>query len=108
MFLRSHAFCVYYGDMRGHILTTIAVALVLYSVMPSSYAKSPYRSGYDHGIQDGLDGCRHSDGCHWYILKLGKGFAFHTPEFNRGYVDGFCSVDPHAGSDAEVATFNCP
>jgi hypothetical protein len=37
-----------------------------------------------------------------------ESFAFHTPEFNKGYVDGFCSVDPHGGSDAEVATFNCP
>jgi hypothetical protein len=35
-------------------------------------------NGYDHGVHDGLDGCRHSDGCHWYILKPGEFCVSYT------------------------------
>ena len=39
-----------------------------------------------------------------YILQPGKGFQFHTPEFDRGYVDGFCSIaGPNYSSDADEA-----
>jgi hypothetical protein len=70
-------------------------------------AKSAYQSGYNHGASDARDPC--TNACHWYILKPGKGFAFHTPEFNRGYVDGFCAHSPPgSGSDADEATFSCP
>jgi hypothetical protein len=90
------------------LIMILAFAVLWTSMIENIYAISPYQSGYKHGVQDGLDGRKHSDGCHWYILQPGKGFAFHTPEFNRGYVDGFCSVDPHGGSDADEATFSCP
>ena len=69
--------------------------------------KSPYELGYDHGASDAGDDC--SDGCDWYILEPGKGFAFHTEEFNEGYIDGFCDNSPPGrGSDADEATFSCP
>jgi hypothetical protein len=44
---------------------------------------------------------------HWYILELGKGFAFHSKEFNQGYIDGFGSVDPSISSNADEATLDC-
>jgi hypothetical protein len=70
-------------------------------------SKSPFRSGYDHGAVDASDDC--SDGCDWYILEPGKGFAFHTQEFIDGYIDGFCDNSrPGRGSDADEATFSCP
>src|SRR5712691_11100102 len=86
------------------ILSTLVPTAAL--AVQTVKALSPYESGFKHGVSDGKDSCLHP-GCHWYILLPGKGFQFHTPEFNRGYVDGFCSVDPHGGSDADVATFDC-
>ena len=56
----------------------------------------------------GMDRCTHPDGCHWYILQPGKGFQFHTWDFIRGYVTGWCSVNPPgSGSDADEAEFDC-
>jgi hypothetical protein len=46
--------------------------------------KSPYESGYDHGCDDG--GLSPSDR---YINEPGKGPSFNTPEFMRGYNEGF-------------------
>jgi hypothetical protein len=41
-------------------------------------------------------------------IQPGKGFEFHTEDFNHGYVTGSCSVSgPNAGSDANQAFFNC-
>jgi hypothetical protein len=91
-------------------LSVIAVILVMMSVgavqAKGGSGGGAYQSGFNHGVSDGNDSCRHSDGCHWYILEPGKGFAFHLKEFNRGYVDGFCTTG-HGGSDAEEATFDC-
>jgi len=94
------------------ILTTVALALIIGCLGPIASntveaSKSPYQSGYDHGASDAEDNC--SDGCDWYILEPGKGFAFHTEEFNEGYIEGFCDNSPPGrGSDADEATFNCP
>lgn len=100
--------------MKG-TLAVVIVAIALVALVPtaamatsSSSASSAYESGFSHGVHDGKDSCTHPDGCHWYILQPGKGFAFHSKEFNRGYVDGFCSVAPGRGSDADEATFSCP
>ena len=41
------------------------------------------------------------DGVNWYILEPRKGFQFHTWEFVKGYVNGFCSVSLHSSSDAD-------
>ena len=36
------------------------------------------------------------------------GFAFHTKEFNQGFIDGICNGDPNGGgSDADEATCDC-
>ena len=85
-------------------------APAVYASTDLPHAKDPqaaYKAGYSHGIADGKDGCRHKDGCHWYILEPGKGFGFHTKEFNQGYIDGFCHVSPNSGSDADEATWSC-
>lgn len=74
------------------------------------HAKDPVaakKDGYNHGIADGKDNCGDKDGCHWYILEPGKGFKFHTQEFNEGYIKGFCEVNPTGGSDADEATWSC-
>jgi len=84
-----------------------AIAILVMIVQPSAFALSSYQSGFNHGISDGRDGCKHPNGCHWYIIQPGKGFAFHSKEFDMGYVDGFCSVGPKASSDADQATFDC-
>jgi hypothetical protein len=82
--------------------------LVALTCIGTVYAKGgAYQSGFDHGVSDANDSCQHADGCHWYILQPGKGFTFHSSEFNHGYVDGFCSVDPHGGSDSDKASFDC-
>ena len=39
--------------------------------------------------------------------ETGKGFAFHSQEFVKGYVDGFCSVSPNTSSDSDKAMWDC-
>lgn len=55
----------------------------------NAFAPSPYQSGY---VSDAQKAARGLGGNDWYITQPGKGFAFHTQEFNQGYVDGFCST----------------
>jgi hypothetical protein len=71
------------------------------------FAISAYESGFNHGVIDGNDYSLHPSGYHWYILEPGKGFAFHSKEFARGFVNNFCSVDPNASNDADQATLDC-
>jgi hypothetical protein len=81
------------------------IAVLTFPVGQSAFAVSAYNSGYAHGAGD----AHTADTSQWYILQPGKGFAFHTPEFNKGYVDGFCANSPPGtGSDADQATFDCP
>jgi hypothetical protein len=90
--------------------------VVLMTIAQSTFAQAPlskhpqadYQSGFEHGVSDGKDSCLHPDGCHWYILGKDKGFAFHTKEFIRGYITGWCtSSPPGGGSDADQARFEC-
>ena len=87
----------------------IAVAVIVLMIgAPSVFASTEYQSGYKHGVIDGKDSCLHPDGCHWYILQPDKGFAFHTKEFIRGYIAGWCLNSPPAGgSDADETRFQC-
>jgi hypothetical protein len=86
------------------ILGAVAV-LILMIGAPNVFAKSDYISGYIHGATDAKDDC--ADRCHWYILEPGKGFAHHTWEFVKGYVNGFCSVTPGTSSDDDSASWDC-
>jgi hypothetical protein len=73
----------------------------------SVFAISPYQSGFHHGVSDGKDSCLHPYGCDWYILKPDKGFAFHSWDFVRGYVTGFCKANPGTSSDSDQASWDC-
>jgi hypothetical protein len=91
------------------LVSAVAVLVLLGAVMPV-LAKSDYQSGFEHGVSDGGKRCGGGPGeCHWYILQPGKGFQFHTWEFVKGYVNGFCSVpgNEHTGSDADEAAWDC-
>jgi len=96
--------------MKTIIVSVIVVVLMIGA--QSAYAISAYQSGFQHGVSDGkinprVD-CPGLEHCHWYILEPGKSFAFHTPDFNRGYVAGYCSISgPHTGFDAEQAFWDC-
>jgi hypothetical protein len=86
-----------------------ALIPILILISPVAYASSPYQSGYKHGVSDAKLAQQGLGGSDWYITQPGKGFAFHTDTFNKGYVDGFCSIaGSGAGSDANEATFRCP
>jgi hypothetical protein len=71
------------------------------------FAVSPYQSGFQHGVSDGKDSCLHPNGCGWYVLEPDKGFAFHSWDFVRGYVTGFCKASPETSSDADQASWDC-
>jgi hypothetical protein len=72
-------------------------------------AATPYNTGFSHGVSDANKANQGLGGSDWYITEPGKGFGDHTPEFNKGYVDGFCSVASSGqGSDADQASFTCP
>ncbi len=84
-----------------------ALIPILFLIGPVAYALSPYQSGFKHGVSDAKIANQGSS--NWYILQPGKSSAFHTQAFNKGYVDGFCSIaGSGAGSDANQATFTCP
>jgi hypothetical protein len=90
----------------------LVIVVLLAAVTPSAFAISDYQSGLRHGLADSKINprvnCPGLTPCHWYILEPGKSFAFHTPEFNRGYVVGYCSISgPHTGFDAEQASWDC-
>jgi hypothetical protein len=83
------------------IIATIGI-IVLLSATPGVFAISDYQSGFKHGVADGRQA-----GTDWYILEPGNGFAFHTWEFVKGYVTGFCSASHGTSSDADQATWDC-
>ena len=94
-------------DMKT-IIAGLAILIMLGAVTPSAFALTAYQSGFQHGVSDGKDSCLHPDGCHWYILQPGKGFADHSKEFIRGYINGWClSSPPGGGADADQASFEC-
>jgi hypothetical protein len=79
------------------IVVFILVLLVpSITIIPSTtYAKSPYESGYDHGCDDaGI-----SDPSDRYINQPEKGPAFHTSKFMNGYNTGFNSCPSNSNED---------
>jgi hypothetical protein len=99
--------------MKTIIAAVISIAffmgasVFLMEKQQSVFAISAYESGFNHGVSDGKDSCSHLDGCHWYVLESGKGFAFHSWDFVRGYVTGFCRASPGTSSDADQASWDC-
>lgn len=102
--------------MKTVIAAVISIAFLmgasvfLMEKQQSAFAISPYQSGFQHGVSDGKDSCTHQDtpnGCHWYILEPGNGFKYHTSDFIRGYVTGFCSFNTNRSMDHIQAIFDC-
>src|SRR5689334_20291168 len=92
------------------LVLLIGAPVFLMEKQQSAFAISSYHSGLQHGVSDGKDNCTHQDtpnGCHWYILEPGNDFKYHTSDFIRGYVTGFCSVDPNRSMDHIQANFDC-
>ncbi|MGA9840778.1 MAG: hypothetical protein WBP64_16715 [Nitrososphaeraceae archaeon] len=84
------------------IITFGTTPLIKSDLVFAASSGGGYQSGYDHGVEDA------NNNSHWYILEPGKGFQFHTPEFIRGYVTGFCSIaGSHFSSDSNKAFFSC-
>ena len=90
-----------------NLVLLIGASVFLMETQQSVFAISSYESGFNHGVIDGKDSCSHPDGCHWYILGPGKGFTFHSWDFVRGYVTGFCKASPGTSSDADQAGWDC-
>jgi len=110
--------------MRQIVLVS-AIIMVLMIGAPSVYAESPYQSGYRHGVADANhkdpECAPHQFPCPPstdYIHQPGKGFAFHTTAFVKGYINGWCStanigghgaggIEPNDEPGTTNASFDC-
>jgi hypothetical protein len=72
----------------------------------SHHPQADYQSGFQHGINDG----NISSNATWYIDQPKHGFAWHSAEFVKGYINGFCSIpaNKNVGTDDDRAAFYCP
>jgi len=78
-----------------------------FSELPhSDHPQAAYQSGFQHGV---IDGNRSSNATS-YIDQPKHGFAWHTSEFVKGYVNGYCSIPANkdVGTDDDRAAFYCP
>ncbi|MGN6633384.1 MAG: hypothetical protein ACTHKP_14295, partial [Nitrososphaeraceae archaeon] len=77
------------------------------SQLPHSHnPQAVYQSGFQHGVIDGNT----SSNATSYIDQPKHGFAWHSAEFVKGYVDGYCSIPANkdVGTDDDRAAFYCP
>jgi|SRR6476619_3781306 hypothetical protein len=92
-------------------LISVVVVMVLIIGAKSEFATGQFQLGFEFGVSDGRGSCNAPSnvcGEGEYISHWGNSFAFHTPEFNRGYVAGWCSVNPpHTGSSLDEALWDC-
>jgi hypothetical protein len=74
----------------------------------SKHPQAAYQSGFNWGIHDARVTCK-PDCRNVYIWQPGKTFYFHTKEFIRRYMKGFCSAGgPDVGGmDENEASFDC-
>ena len=79
------------------------VVLVLMIGAQSAFALTEYQLGFKRGVSDADTPSVQQ----WYILRIGNGFASHSKEFVRGYVNGFCSIQPTTSNDDDQATWDC-
>jgi hypothetical protein len=70
----------------------------------SHHPQAAYRSGFAYGV---VDGATKGD---WYISQPRQGFAWHSSEFVKEYINGFCSIsaNKNVGTDNDRAAFYCP
>jgi hypothetical protein len=89
-------------------IAILAIIAVMTAVVLTEHvmAKKKHKSAFELGQQDA--NCDTSAGCHPYITQPGKGFMFHSKEFNKNYIKGACQGQPDGvGSDADEATYTC-
>ena len=67
--------------MKTTIAIVTSIALDVPALGPCKICLSIW---FEHGVKD----AKSTD---WYILQPGNGFQFHSWDFVRGYVNGFCS-----------------
>jgi hypothetical protein len=82
-----------------------------FAQLGAPHSKNPqaaYQSGYKWGVHDARVTCK-PDCRNVYIFQPGKTFYFHTKEFIRGYMQGWCTAaGTHAGGMEEnEASFDC-
>jgi hypothetical protein len=78
-----------------------------FSELPhSDHPQAAYLSGFQHGVIDGNS----SSNVISYIDQPKHGFAWHSSEFVKGYVNGYCSIPANrdVGTDDDRAAFYCP
>ncbi len=83
------------------LLTALAV-LILMIGAPLLYAETEYQAGFKEGQRFSND--------KFTGKNLGKEYDIitqHPHQFYLGWLDGFCILNPHTGSDADEFTFSC-
>lgn len=78
-----------------------------FSELPhSDHPQAAYLSGFQHGVIDGNS----SSSVKLYIDQPKHGFVWHSSEFVKGYVNGYCSIPTNkdVGRDDDRAAFYCP
>jgi len=72
----------------------------------SHHPQADYQSGFQHGVTDGNT----SSNATSYIDQPKHGFAWHSAEFVKGYVNEYCSIPANkdVGTDNDRAAFYCP
>ncbi|HEY7078567.1 MAG TPA: hypothetical protein VH500_02630 [Nitrososphaeraceae archaeon] len=89
------------------VLSTVSTDPGQLSQLPHSHhPQADYQSGFQHGVTDGIT----SSNATWYIDQPRHGFAWHSVEFVKGYINGFCSIpaNENVGTDNDRAAFYCP
>jgi hypothetical protein len=89
------------------VLSTVSTDPGQLSQLPHSHhPQADYQSGFQHGVIDGNT----SSNATSYIDQPKHGFAWHSAEFVKGYVNGFCSIpaNKNVGTDNDRAAFYCP
>src|SRR5689334_15823802 len=89
------------------VLSTVSTEPGRFSQLPhSDHPQAAYKSGFQHGVIDGNTSSNSTS----YIDQPKHGFAWHSSEFVKGYVNGYCSIPANkdVGTDDDRAAFNCP
>jgi hypothetical protein len=89
------------------VLSTVSTDPGQLSQLPHSHhPQADYQSGFQHGETDGNT----SSNTTLYIDQPKHGFAWHSVEFVKGYVNGYCSIPANkdVGTDDDRAAFYCP
>ncbi|HEY7572709.1 MAG TPA: hypothetical protein VH796_15195 [Nitrososphaeraceae archaeon] len=89
------------------VLSTVSTDPGQLSQLPNSqHPQAAYQSGFQHGVTDGNT----SSNTTLYIDQPKHGFAWHSAEFVKGYVNGYCSIpaNKNVGTDDDRAAFYCP